>query len=56
MRARPDTRGPCDQGSPFGGGGGREIVDEMIDDYVTWREACAAVAAPKSPSSFSPVQ
>jgi hypothetical protein len=44
MSARPDTRGPCDQNSPFAGGGGREIVDAMIDDYVTWREACAAVA------------
>jgi hypothetical protein len=27
-----------------GGGGRREIVDEMIDDYVSWHEACAAVA------------
>ena len=33
-RRSPDFRAPW----------GREIVDEMIDDYVTWREACAAVA------------
>jgi hypothetical protein len=44
MRARPDTHGPCDRSSPFAGGGRREIVDEMIDDYVSWHEACAAVA------------
>ena len=22
----------------------RQIVDELIDDYVAWREACAEVA------------
>jgi hypothetical protein len=44
MRARRDTRGTRDRSSAFAGGGRREIVDEMIDDYVSWREACAAVA------------
>jgi hypothetical protein len=44
MRGRPDIRGTRDRTSAFVGGGRREIVDEMIDDYVSWREACAAVA------------
>jgi hypothetical protein len=44
MRARPDTRGTRDRSSAFAGGRRREIVDEMIDDYVSWRAACAAVA------------
>ena len=44
MRARRDTRGTRDRSSACAGGGRREIVDEMIDDYVSWREACAAVA------------
>jgi hypothetical protein len=44
MRARPDTRGTRDRSPEFAGGGRREIVDEMIDDYVSWRGACAAVA------------
>jgi hypothetical protein len=44
VRARRDTRGTRDRSSAFEGGGRREIVDEMIDDYVSWRGACAAVA------------
>jgi hypothetical protein len=44
MRARRDTRGTRDRSSAFAGGPPREIVDEMIDDYVSWRGACAAVA------------
>lgn len=44
MKARPDTRGTRDRSSAFAGGGHSEIVDEMIDDYVSWREACDAVA------------
>jgi hypothetical protein len=44
MRARANTRGTRDQGSASAGGRRRQIVDEMMDDYVSWREACAAVA------------
>jgi hypothetical protein len=43
-RARRDTRATRDRSSAFAGGGRTEIVDEMIDDYVGWRRACAAVA------------
>jgi hypothetical protein len=40
MRARVNTRGSSDHGlAPA-----ERIVDEMIDDYVSWREACAAAA------------
>jgi hypothetical protein len=44
MRARRGTRGTRDRSSAFARGRRREIVDEMIDDYVSWRGACAAVA------------
>jgi hypothetical protein len=44
MRGRPDIRGTRDRTPAFVGEGRREIVDAMIDDYVSWREACAAVA------------
>jgi hypothetical protein len=44
MSARANTRGTRDQGSASAGGRRRQIVDEMMDDYVSWREACAAVA------------
>lgn len=44
MRARANTRGTRDQGSASAGGRRRQIVDELLDDYVSWREACAAVA------------
>jgi hypothetical protein len=44
MRARLDTRGTRNRSAAFAGGGRAEIVDEMIDDYVSWRGACAAVA------------
>lgn len=44
MRARPETRGTRDRSSAPVGGRLSEIVDEMIDDYASWREACAAVA------------
>ncbi|HWF24808.1 MAG TPA: hypothetical protein VG275_05145 [Solirubrobacteraceae bacterium] len=30
--------------SPFGRARRRRYVDGLIDDYVTWREACGAVA------------
>jgi hypothetical protein len=41
MRARANTRGHSDEGlAPA-----ERIVDEMIGNYVSWREACAAVAA-----------
>jgi hypothetical protein len=44
MRARADTRGTRDQSSAFTEARRRRYVDELIDDYVSWREACAAVA------------
>jgi hypothetical protein len=44
MRARANGRGTRDQGSASARGRSRQIVDEMMDDYVSWREACAAVA------------
>lgn len=44
MRARANTPGTRDRGSAFAGGRRRQYVDEMIDDYASWREACAAVA------------
>jgi len=44
MRARPDTGGTLHRSSARAGGERSEIVDEMIDDYVSWREACGAVA------------
>src|ERR1700733_10748948 len=44
MRARVDTEGTRDRSPALTGGGRGEIVDEMIDDYVNWREACTVVA------------
>ena len=44
MKAHANARGIRDRGSPFGGKR-RQYVDDMMDDYVSWREACAAVAA-----------
>jgi hypothetical protein len=44
MRARPNTWGTRARGSAFAPGTRRQFVDEMMDDYVSWREACAAVA------------
>jgi hypothetical protein len=44
MRARPNTWGTRARGSAFALGTRRQFVDEMMDDYVSWREACAAVA------------
>jgi hypothetical protein len=44
-RARADTRGTSVQSSAFAADRRRQYVDELIDDYVNWREACAAVAA-----------
>ena len=45
IRARADTQGTRDQGSAFAEERRRQHVDELIDDYVSWREACASVAA-----------
>jgi hypothetical protein len=44
MRGRADTRGTRDEGSAFAEERRRRCVDELIDDYVSWREACTAVA------------
>ena len=44
MKARAKTRGTRDRGSSSAGGRRRQYVDDMMDDYVSWREACAAVA------------
>jgi hypothetical protein len=44
MRTRGNSWGSRDRGSAFPGGRRRRLVDEMMDDYVSWREACAAVA------------
>jgi hypothetical protein len=33
------------QGSPFARARRKRYVDELMDHYVSWREACAAVAA-----------
>ena len=43
MRARANTRGTRDQGSAFAEGRRQQYVDDLIDDYLGWREACAAV-------------
>ena len=45
MRARANTLGTHDHSSAFAEERRRRYVDELIDDYVSWREACAAVAA-----------
>jgi hypothetical protein len=44
MRAWANTRGIRHQTSAFANQRRRQYVDELIDDYVSWREACAAVA------------
>ena len=44
MKARAKTRGARDRDSSSAGGRRRQYVDDMLDDYVSWREACAAVA------------
>ena len=44
MRARANTRSTLDQSSAFAAERRRQYVDELIDHYVSWREACAAVA------------
>jgi hypothetical protein len=44
MRTRGNSWGTRDRGSAFPGGRRRRLVDEMMDDYVSWRDACAAVA------------
>ncbi len=43
MRVQANARGTRDRGSAFGGRR-RHYVDDMMDDYVSWRDACAAVA------------
>jgi hypothetical protein len=44
MRGRANTRGTRDQSSAFAKERRGQYVDELIDGYVSWREACAAVA------------
>ena len=44
MKARAKTRGTRDRGLSSAGERRRQYVDDMMDDYVSWREACAAVA------------
>ena len=45
MSARDNTWGSGDQGPAFAAERRQQIVHEMTDDYVSWREACATVAA-----------
>ena len=45
MRARANARGTGDRGSAMADGRRRQYVDDMMDDYVSWRNACAAAAA-----------
>jgi hypothetical protein len=45
MRARADTPGTPGRGSGLARGKREQYVDELMDAYVSWREACAAVAA-----------
>jgi hypothetical protein len=45
MKARAKTRVTRGRRSPSAGGRRGQYVDDMLDDYVSWREACAAVAA-----------
>jgi hypothetical protein len=44
MRARAHARSTGGAGSAFAGGGRRQYVDDMMDNYVSWRDACSAVA------------
>ena len=44
MRARANAHGTGDRGLGSAGGRRRQYVDDMMDDYVSWRDACAAVA------------
>jgi len=44
MRARANARSTRDRGSGFAGEMRRRYVDDMMDDYVSWRDACGAVA------------
>ena len=44
MRARANARGTRDQGAAFAEERRRQYVDELMDEYVRWRECCAAVA------------
>ena len=45
MRARANARATRDRRSGLAGGRRRQYVDHMMDDYASWRDACAAVAA-----------
>jgi hypothetical protein len=42
-RAR-NTETTQDQGTVFGQGRRSRQVDALMDDYITWREACGSVA------------
>jgi len=44
MRARANAWRTRDQGSAFVEERRRQYVDELIDGYVSWREACVTVA------------
>jgi hypothetical protein len=41
---RANSRGARDRSSASAGARRRQYVDDMMDDYVSWRDACAAVA------------
>src|ERR1700727_4062776 len=43
MRARANAWRTRDQGSAFVEERRRQYVDELMDDYVSWHECCAAV-------------
>jgi hypothetical protein len=45
MSARGDAQSTCGQGSAYTQARRRQFVDELMDDYVSWRETCAGVAA-----------
>jgi hypothetical protein len=44
MKARGNARGARDRDLASARGRRRRWVDDMMDDYVSWRDACAAVA------------
>jgi len=44
MRPRANTQRAGDQRSAFADQRRRQYVDDMMDDYVSWRDACGAVA------------